>query len=253
MATPVHKTFELLARTNNNAALDVLVAALDVADESLQALAVEAVFTRGSTAGMVEIIRRSQILTRPARELIAKHAVLLSRGLHDSLVWGDAPLRANALELVRRLEEYSELPTLTRLLDEQSLRERDAVETTIFELVNRLYEHTQFGREHEETIGFLRDAQRIRHQMLATLESSCHRFHVHRCRRVIEVVLVLSDPDNTYLKKLFMECTDEVRGIAADLLCSSKHPGVLTLVVASLGQNYPLPATFSALERRTDP
>ena len=253
MATPVNKTFDLLAQTKNSAAVGVLVVALDVADESLQALAVRAILTRGQSAGIVEIIRRGQVLARPARDLVAKNAALLSRGLRDSLISGDVPLRANALELVRQLEEFAELPTLARLLEEQAFREREAVEATIFDLVNRLYEHTQFGREHEESTGFLRDSQRIRHQMLATLESSCHRFHVHRCRRVVEGVLVLSDPDNIYLKKLFQECSDEVRGIATDLLYSSKHPGVMTLVIASLGQNYPLPATFSAFERRTDP
>ena len=253
MATPVHKTFDLLARTKNSAAVGVLVAGLDVADEAVQALAVGAILTRGPTLGIVEIIRRSQFLARPVRELVAKNAPLLGRGLHDSLVSGDAPLRANALELVGNLEDFSELPTLTRLLEELAIRERESVEAAIFDLVNRLYEHMQFGSEHDESTGFLRDAQRIRHQMLATLESSCHRFHVHRCRRVVEGLLVLCDPENIYLKKLFQECSDEVRGIAADLLYSSKHPGVMTLVMASLAQNYPLPATFSACERRTDP
>lgn len=253
MATPVHKTFELLSKTKNNAAVGVLVACLDIGDEAAQALSVGALFSRGPTNGIVEIIRRNQTLAPPARELVGKNAPQLCRGLRDSLISGDAQLRANALELVRQLKEFSELPTLTRLLEEQAIRDRDAVEVTIFDLVNRLYEHTQFGAEHEESNGFLRDAQRIRHQMLATLESSCHRFHVHRCQRVVEGLLVLSDPENIYLKKLFQECSDEVRGIAAELLYSSKHPGVMTLIVASLAQNYPLPATFSAFERRTDP
>lgn len=253
MASPLEKTFDLLARTKNASAVGVLVTALDEADEAVQALAVGALLARGPTHGIVEIIRRHQVLARPARELVAKNAPLLSRGLRDSLVSGDAALRANALALVRQLEEFSELPTLVRLLEEQAIRERQAVESTIFDLVNRLYEHTQIGGERDESTGFLRDAQRIRHQMLATLESACHRFHVHRCRRVVEGLLVLGDPENIYLKKLFQECSDEVRGIAAELLHSSKHPGVLTLIVASLAQNYPLPATFSAFERRTDP
>ena len=253
MTTPLKQTFDVLARTKNAAAVGVLVAALDVADETVQALAVGSLLARGTTAGIVEIIRRSQVLARPARELVAKSAPLLGRGLRDSLVSADPPLRANALELVRQLEEYSELPTLTRLLEEQTIRDRDAIEATAFDLVNRLYEHMQFGTDRDESAGFLRDAHRIRHQMLATLESACHRFHVHRCRRVVEGLLVLSDPESIYLKKLFQECSDEIRGIAADLLCSSKHPGVLTLIVASLAQNYPLPATFSAFERRTDP
>ena len=253
MAIPLEKTFDLLAKSKNASAVGVLVSVLDVADEAVQALAVGALLARGPSYGIVEIIRRNQVLARPARELIAKNSPRLSRGLRDALVSGDATLRANALELVRQFEEYSELPTLARLLEEQAIREREAIEVALFDLVNRLYEHTQFGSERDESTGFLRDAQRIRHQMLATLESSCHRFHVHRCRRVVEGLLVLSDPENIYLKKLFQECSDEVRGIAADLLYSSTHPGVMNLIVASLAENYPLPAIFSSFERRTDP
>jgi hypothetical protein len=253
MPTSVQKTFDLLSRTKNNSAVGVLVAALDVADETLQSLAIAALLARGQTVGIVEIIRRSQNLAREGRDLVARKAPLLRQGLREALVSGEAPLRANALELVRQFEEFSELPTLTRLLEIRSSPEREVVEGTIFDLVNRLHEHLQFGSEHEESTGFLRGAQRIRHQMLATLETACHRFHVHRCRQVIEGLLVLCDPENIYLKKLFQECTDEVRGIAAELLYSSKHPGVMSLVVDSLAENYPMPSTHSAFERRTDP
>src|SRR4029077_12726634 len=117
----------------------------------------------------------------------------------------------------------------------------------------RLFEHLQFGREHEDPGGFLRDAQRIRHQALAALEGTCHRFPIHRSRRVIEGLLILSDAENIYLKKLFQESSDEVRGIAVDLFQSSRHPGIPTLALSVMGQNYPLPAAFAAFERRTDP
>jgi hypothetical protein len=253
MAMPLEKTFDLLISTKNTSAIGVLASVLDVPDEAVQALAVKSLLARGATHGIVEVIRRHQVLARPARDVVAKNAAALCRGLRDSLNSGDGPLRSNALELVRQLEEYSELPTLTRLLEERTVRDREAVEHTVFALVNRLYEHMQFGSEREETTGFLRDAQRIRHQMLATLESSCHRFHIHRSRPVVEGLLVLSDPESIYLKKLFQECSDEVRGVAVDLLYSSTHPGVLTLISSSLAQNYPLQATFSAFERRTDP
>lgn len=250
---PYQTTFELLAGTENIAAVDVMVAALDIADETVQALAVGAILKRHTTRGVIEIIRRSQILPRRARELVKKNSPVLSKGLRASLVSGEAALRASALQLVCELEYFSELPTLTRLLEEQVVRERDAVECTIFDLVDRLYEHVKFGREQDESVEFLRDAQRTKHQTLATLEAACHRFEIHRSRQVIEALLILCDPDSVHLKKLFQESSSEVREIATDLLYSSKHPGVMTLVVASLGQNYPLPAVISAFERRADP
>ena len=253
MPIPLDKTFDLLARTANPSAVNLLVLALDSRDEEIQALAVGAILKRTATRGIVEIIRRSQVLAHPARELIEKNAPALKRGLREALLTGEAGLRANALDLVRGLEAFGEMATLTRMLEDQAIRDREGIEGAIFDLVNRLHEHTQFGKEHDDSIAFLRDAQRIRHQMLATLEAACHRFHIHRSRKIIEALLVLSDPENIYLKKLFHESSDEVRGIATDMMSSSRHPGVLALTVASMGQNYPLPAVFQAFEKRTDP
>ena len=253
MPLPLDKTFDLLACTPNPSAVSLLVAALDSSDEEIQALAVRAIVKRTATRGIVEIIRRSQVLAHPARALVEKNAPALSRGLREALLAGDAGLRSNALEMVRLLEAFGEMPTLIRLLEDQAIRDREAVESTIFDLVNRLHEHTQFGKDHDDSISFLRDAQRIRHQMLATLEAACHRFHIHRSHKIIEALLVLSDPENIYLKKLFHESSDEVRGIATEMMSSSRHPGVMSLAVACMGQNYPLPAVFLAFEKRTDP
>src|SRR5207302_1956258 len=78
-------------------------------------------------------------------------------------------------------------------------------------------------------------------------------FHIHRCRQVLEGLLILSDPEDMLLKKLFRDASDEVRGLASEFLCSSPHAGVMSLVVDSMTQNYPIPAVFAAFERRTDP
>src|SRR5579872_1804550 len=253
MSMPRKTTFDLLAETQNGAAVDVLVAALDLADPAIQALAVEALLKRRPTRGIVELVRRFHFLSGPSRELVEKDGAFLGRDLRECLLSGDAAVRNNALDLICRFEDYSQLPTLVRLLEGENVRERGAVEHAVFKLANRLYEHLKFGKEGDEAGVFLRDAQRVRHQMLSTLESACHRYPVHRCRQVIEGLLILGDPDNMHLKNLFRDAAEEVRSAAAELLCSSRHPGVMGLVLDSMSQNYPFPAAFAAFERRTDP
>jgi hypothetical protein len=250
---PFPTTFELLAGTDNTAAVDVMVAALDIADESVQNLAVGAILKRHPTRAVIELVRRAQVLSKPARELIKKKSPVLAKGLRAALLSGDSALRASALQLVCDLEYFTELPTLTRLLEEKALCERDAVESTIYDLVDRLYKHLQFGKEKEESADFLRNAQRMRHQAVATLEASCERFEIHHSRQVIEGLLILGDAQSVPLKKLIQEASSVVREIVVDLLHSSRHPGVMTLVIDSLADNYPLPATISAFASRTDP
>src|SRR5258708_37476393 len=109
---PFQTTFELLAGTDNLAAVDVMIAALDIADEAVQEMAVGAIMKRHPTHGVIEIIRRAQVLAAPALELVKKNSPLLSKGLRASLVSGEAALRASPLQLARDLEYFSELPTL---------------------------------------------------------------------------------------------------------------------------------------------
>jgi hypothetical protein len=70
---------------------------------------------------------------------------------------------------------------------------------------------------------------------------------------VVEALLLLGDPDNLHLKNLFREGSEEIKALAAELLGTSSHPGVMSLIVDSLGQNYPFAAALRAFERRTDP
>ncbi len=253
MPHPLDTTFTRLALTPNAAAIDVLIAALDVADDDIRVRAVRALLKRRPTRGLVEVVRRLRTLPAEARDLVEDGAGVLSRALRDCLVSADIGLRDSALELIERFEDYSAIPVLAQLLEDASLADRAELEHVIYELAAGLYEHLQFGLEKEDAGSYLRDAQRIRHELLGALEAACHRFAAHRCRQVVEGLLLLGDPDNMHLKKLFRDGSEEVRGVAAELLCSSTHPGVMSLVVNSMAQNYPFHASFAAFQKRTDP
>jgi HEAT repeat protein len=253
MPTPLHTTFHVLALSRNPAAVDVLVTALDLADPAVQSLAVEALLLRRTARGIVELIRRVHRFPAAVRQLVEKPGTELGRGLRDALVSPDPKTRANALDLVRRLSAYAEVPTLVALLLLPQITEQAAIEAAIFQLVNRLYDHFRQGRDGETAAPLLRDGDRLRHLILATLESAAYRYPSHRSRLVIEALLILGDPEDMHLKKFMRDATEDVRAIAAELLCSSRHPGVMGLVVDSMTQNYPFPAAFAAFEKRTDP
>jgi HEAT repeat protein len=253
MSKPLKKTFELLAETRNPVAIDLLVSALDVSEEGVQTLAVEALLQRRPAPGVVELIRRLPSLSSRARALIEKAGLDLGRGLRDCLLSADPALRSNALALVRRCEAFSEAETLIGLLDAPERTNRHEIEAALIDLVNRLYEHLKYGKESEDTALYLRDSDRIRHQMLAVLEAAAGNYPVHRSRQVVEALLILSDPENMHLTRFLRDASCEARAAAAELLCSSRHEGVMNLVLESMTQNYPFPGAVSALERRTDP
>src|SRR5258708_11331764 len=99
MSKPLNKTFELLSETRNPAAVDLMVAALDVGDERVQSLAVESLMRRLPARGIMELIRRVPSLASAARERVEKKGTDLGRGLRACLLSHDGVLKANALEL----------------------------------------------------------------------------------------------------------------------------------------------------------
>lgn len=253
MPHPLDTTFDLLALSPNEAAVDLLIGALEVPDDQVKVRAVSALLRSRPTRGLIEIIRRAKSLPAAARELIERSGRGLARGLRESLLSTDPALRENALALTELLEEFALVPVLVQLLEESTLPARAEIEHAIYELAAGLYEHLHFRIDRDEASSHLRDAQRIRHELLAALETASNHYPAHRCRQVVEGLLLLGDPDNMHLKRLFREAPEEVRALAGELLCTSNHPGVMALVFDSLAQNYPFAAALAAFSRRTDP
>jgi HEAT repeat protein len=260
MLESLQLTFETLTDSRNPNADAVLIDSLDFPNEKVCRAAITAIFRRRASGGIIEIIRRLHHLDSGLFELVVGQSSMLDRELRQCLTGRDVLLRANGLVLVRRGEMYSLFPSLLSLIDEPDLPDREAVVQAVVELVNRLYEHCTFGAARESRLRaagelptLLRDAQRIRTQILGMLDSTVPRYSVHGCKQIIECILILGDADDFLIKKLFQEATEVVKAVATDILMTSAHPGVMSVIVDSLYQNYPSPAALAALQKRSDP
>lgn len=261
MSNPVQKTLDFLATSSSPHAVDVLTAGLRVPDEQVRVGSLGALLKRHSTRGNIEIIRNLEHMSPEMRTLLERQAGMMAQALRQALLHGDAELRLSALGMVRWFEDYAQLPALLNLLEERDNPLYDDVSRVIRELVNRLYEHLHFGKEAEAEAAegsphnptFLRDATRIRHQAVASLESSCHRYEAHRSRDVVEGVLILGGAEHFLVKKVLQDASEDCREALREVLVTSTHPGVMSLIVDSQSQNYPPQLAASALEERTDP
>jgi len=256
-------TFALLATSSNATAVTVLTAALAVPDSRIQALAVDTLLVRRHLAAQIEIVRRLMEFPKAVWDVLDKHKGTLGGTLRQCLLGTDELLQRNALRLTEVLEDYALIPTLLNMLEHRDDALRPEIPAVLAMLVNHLYEHLQFGRDASgQAVGrvgnvhvatFLRDAQRIRHQTLASLETSTQRFHLHECLLVVEAMFILGDSENILVKRLLRESPDEIREVAESVLWTSKHQAVLDLICQSLQQNYPLPQALEAFERRQYP
>lgn len=254
MAGPIEKTMQVLASTANAQALDVLIAALDVTDEEIRQAAVAALIKRNSSRGQLEIIRRLPRLGDGVRDSLESQVGRMSSPLRQALLHGDEELRAHGLELVRATECFEQLPTLLEMLKDERGEVTHLAAEGLRELIDRLYEHCETGNASRRPDRYLRNAEQVKHNVLTGFDRALANFEeLSHQQEVLEAVLILGKADNFAVKKVLTQGSPERRGLAGAVLTTSRHPGVMQLVLDYLSKNYPPPKIFEAVGQRDDP
>lgn len=246
MDAALRRTFQTLAASANPAAVDVLIRALNQPDDEVRAAALAGLLKKNSHTGNIRIIREFPRLTSEMRVLVEKQAGALGRSLKQVLSQDDPEMRGHALEMVRWLEDTSQIPVLVHLLKDPNLPERDVVGNVLKDLISRLYEQIRGGQRGSET-------QRLREQALAAIEIACLHFDAHGAAEIVEAAIVLSEAASPLVHKVLRETPQSCRNCAAEVLFQSVHPGVMSMLVDSMSQNFPLREVFAAFEGRDDP
>lgn len=246
MHAALKKTFDVLAATANPAAVDLLIVALGMADEGIRTQSLTSLLKKPAARGHLEVIRRLPELTGDMRALLEKHAGPMGRAVRQALTQNDAELRGNALEIARWLQDVSQIPLLVHLLEDSGIQERGMTGAVLLDLVNRLYEQMRRSPVAGET-------QRLREQSLAALEIACVRFDAHQAVEIVEGAIILCGADGPLLRKIFHETSQLCRDCAAETLFRSIHPGVMSVIVDSMAQNFPMREVIAAFEGRDDP
>jgi len=253
MANALDRTFSVLTSTSNTHAVDVLIRALDSTDEALQSRATAALLKRNSTRGQTEVIRRLESLGPRSRIEIEKQSARLAAALKQSLLHGDTELRRNGLEIIRATENYDQIPTLLQMLESDDNALCDEVAGTLHDLTDRLYEHGRSSAGTTSSGKYLRNASQVRHRVLTELDRAVSHFDrlVH-ADDIVQAILILGDPQNFAVQKVLMQSGPDCREAAGDLLVTSRHPGVMQLILDFMSLNYPPAKVLETVEERED-
>jgi len=246
--SPLHKTFDLLARSANAAATPVLVAALDSPHAPIADGALRAIFNHRHGDGTREVIRRWHLLDEAARGFVADHQTPLAGALRDTLLEHDDRTCANACELVLTYHHWDLLPVLVNVAEDSSHPQAQRAAATLLDLVQRFYDELAAGRDYSDR----RDPQLVRRHLVATLELAVERFAAHRCRQVVEAFLLLVGRDNSTLKRILHDPHHGTFLVVVDLLSHSPRPGVMRLVLGFLEDREAPSSALSVLAHRSD-
>ncbi len=253
MADPLAVTFDVLATTTSRAAIDVLVNAIDSKHPEIVQGAVAALLERGTTRCQAEVIRRLPALPDAVRKRLEGQVPRLTGTLRQCLLHGDKDLRSNALGFVSSAECYDLVPTLLQILAHPDGPFADDACRSLRQLTTRLYEHLRAGAGRKPSLGAQRTLPQIHQAVVSALEEACNNFaQLSHGREAVECILALCDPDSAGIRKVLLQGGPECRAASANVLLTSKHPGVMRLLVEFMGQSFPNSLALEAFEQRTD-
>lgn len=241
-------TFEVLTKTDNEAAVRVLIPALDSPYESIREGALTAILTRRSPAGGRELLSRLHTMPERWKEIIRRQHGRMTQAIRDALLGADRQMCLNACRAAVCFREYDLVPTLLNILEDRTAERAEIAAETMLELVGQLYEELAGPRDYSD----YRDPQLVRRHVLVSLEPSVSRFARHERREVIEAFLLVTRRDNVTLKRILQDPHHATFLVMVDVLTHSTHGGVMRLLLSLLDDPHVPSAALSVIGNRSD-
>jgi len=247
-STGLKKTLELLAKTANEAAIGVLIPALDSTLPEIQIGALQAILDRRSPAGQREVLKRLHVESEVWRPIIDERRGRMAHALRDGVLGSDMQLCKNACQAILWFNEYDLAPVLITAIEDETHANADLAAETLLLLTDCMYEELASARPR----GDRRDPQIIRRNFTACLEASVGRFAKHRRAEVVHAFLTLANRENSTLKQILLDPHHAAYLTVVDGLVHHTRPGVLRLLLSFLDDSHAPSSALTMLARRSD-
>lgn len=230
MVTGLATTFELLAETDNEAAVDLLILGLDSSVEAVREQALRTLLARRSPEGQRAIVRRLHAFSEEWRAVVLDGHGRLSLALRDAILSRDSQFCTNGCQAIVAAREYDLVQTLITALEDETNPYAELAGQTLLTLVESLYEELAGPRDYRHR----RDPQLVRKHVHLSLEQSVQRFSKHKRTEVLEAYLLLASRDDALLKQVLMDPLHAAYRPLTELLSRSPRAGIVRLVLSYL-------------------
>jgi HEAT repeat protein len=245
----LEKTFEILGATRNEAAVAVLIPALDSPRPADAERALRALLKRRSPAGQREIVRRWHALSDAWKEIIRELPGRISSAIRDAIVGSDEQVRMNGCDAALVLQEYDLIPALLNAAEDEANPHAKEMAATLLELTQSLYELLSAPRDYSSR----RDPQLVRQYVLQGLEASVRRYPKHKQNDIVEAFLLLAGRDNATLKQILRDPREPSFLAVIDALSRGIRHGALRLLLSYLDDPQAPHAVMNVITHRRDP
>lgn len=248
MDTGLSKTLEMLVKSRNEAANDILLPALDSPYRSLREGALHTILRRRSPAGHRELVRRWPTLTDEWKDIVAQYPGQITGVLRDAILSADTAMCECGCEALLHLREYDLIPALINAAEDDANPHAGLAGQTLLRLSQILFEDQAQPRD----VRNRRDPHVMRRHAVESLEASVQRFTRHQRREILEAFVLVADRQNATLRRLLQNPHEPSYLPLVDILSHSQQSGVTDLLLDFLDDPHAPSAAVNMVAHRTD-
>lgn len=241
-------TLSKLSKTTNEAAVPLLIRALDSAHQAIQLGALKALLTRRSVAGHDELLARWHTFSERWKDLLAERSGRMAPSLRSAVLGSDTRLCENGCAAVVWFRDYDMAPALINAAEDETNPNADLVAHTLLLLAERLYEELAGPRDYRRR----RDPQLVRQHLVGSLELSMQHYQKHKRSEIVEAFLLLAGRDNAALKRILHDPFDKAHRCVVETLTYSERSGAIALLLNFLDDPQAPSAALTVMAHRGD-
>lgn len=230
MSANLKTTFRFLAKTENEAALDVLIAGLEYPHSAIRSGALRALLDRRSAEGHRAVFQRLSAMDEQCRQVINERPERLDAAVSDALQNPSPQACAAACDAIVSFRLYSVLPALTSVLAEAKTPHIALLASTVLKLTDLFYDELSGADDQPKR----RRRDSLRDRITSCLEDAVRKFHRYKRAEVVEAFLLVAKPKNATLSQLLQRPQESSYQPILDLLSNSSRGGVIRLLLGFL-------------------
>ena len=241
-------TFRLLADTPNEAAIDILVPALDSVHRAVREEALRALLGRRELAGHWALLRRWHELSQRWKRLVAERSERLDAAIRACLKSEDDQLFVNGCDAAVWTDQFDLVPVLVPEVQSRKRERGHAAAVALLGLAERIYESLVSPRDYSKR----RDPQMLRHHFVTSVEPAVQAYPQHRYCEVLEAFLMMSNRENPTLKKILQDPNDKNHLAMVGMMQESERPAIMRLTLNYLDDAHAPFAVLRIISERAD-
>ena len=249
MSTGPQTTFKFLAKTENEAAVDVLISALDCEDKITCNRALRSTMERRSSAGHRAVFDRLPKMDTSAKAIIDERPDRMEQVVASVLSNPDTETCTSVCKIIVDYRLYDAMPALAKLLVADNAKDTPLIAKTMLTLTESYYGELSGAEEDSNR----RDKLSLRERLTATLEEATRKFHRHKRAEVVKAFLIMAQSKNPALRQMIHRTSEACHKPVMDTLSTSQLGGVLSLLLGFI-KNADIPrAVVDIISKREDP